>query len=170
MRAVEVANYLIERWGRCYPATIHKLNRLVYLVQAEVIVTMGEPLFEDCIEAWQCGPVVPAVIHAFGEWGDAAIVEPIEHVEVKSDAACLIDSVAEKYGPLSAFNLVSLVRRPGGAWARVYAPGREAKITSDAIKASADASADASKPEPFSATLDAVARNMPRALKMLETS
>lgn len=91
-------------------------------------------------------------------------------MEVKPDAARLIDSVAEKYGSLSAFDLVSLVRRPGGAWTRVYAPGREAEIASDAIRASADASADASGPEPFSATLDAVARNMPRALKMLETS
>lgn len=168
MRAIDVANYLVERWGRRYPATIHRLNRLVYLAQAEAIAKTGEPLFEDRIEAWQCGPVVPAVSHAFGGQGDAAITEPIEHVEVEPDVARLIDSVAEKYGPLSAFDLVSLVRRPGGAWARVYAPGREAKITSDAIKASADA--DASKPEPFSATLDAVARNMPRALKMLETS
>lgn len=32
MRAVEVANYLTERWGSGCPATIHKLNRLVYLV------------------------------------------------------------------------------------------------------------------------------------------
>lgn len=32
MRAIDVANYLVERWGRCYPVTIHKLNRLVYLV------------------------------------------------------------------------------------------------------------------------------------------
>lgn len=166
MRAIDVANYLVERWGRCYPATIHKLNRLVYLAQAEVVATTGESLFEDRIEAWQCGPVVPAVIHAFGEWGDTEITEPVEHVEVEPDAARLIDSVAGKYGPLSAFDLVSLVRRPGGAWARVYAPGREAEITSDAIKVSADAST----PEPFFATLDAVARNMPRALKMLETS
>lgn len=170
MRAIDIANYLVERWGRCYPATIHKLNRLVYLVQAEAIATTGEPLFEDCIEAWQCGPVVSAVIHAFGEWGDTAITEPIEQAEVEPNAARLIDSVAEKYGPLSAFDLVSLVRRSGGAWARVYALGREAKIASDVIKASADASADANRPEPFSATLDAVARNMPRTLKMLETS
>lgn len=170
MRAIDVANYLIERWGRCYLATIHKLNRLVYLAQVESIASTGEPLFKDRIEAWQCGPVVPAVIHAFSEWGDAAITEPTEHVEVKPDAARLIDSVAGKFGPLSAFDLVSLVRRPGGAWARVYAPGHDAEITLDAIKASADASADASRPEPFSATLDTVARNMPRALKMLETS
>lgn len=170
MRAVDVANYLVERWGSDCPTTIHKLNRLVYLVQAEAIATTGEPLFEDRIEAWQCGPVVPTVTHAFGERDDTAITEPIEHVEVEPDAARLIDSVAGKYGPLPAFDLVSLVRRPGGAWARVYAPGREADITSDAIKASADASADASRPEPFSASLDAVARNMPRALKMLETS
>lgn len=170
MRAIGVANYLVERWGRCYPAIIHKLNRLVYLAQAEAVATTGELLFEDRIEAWQCGPVVPAVIHAFDEWGDTAITEPTEHVEVKPDTARLIDSVAEKYGSLSAFDLVSLVRHPGGAWIRVYAPGREAEITFDAIKASAGMSADASRPEPFSATLDAVARNMPRALKMLETS
>lgn len=170
MRAVDVANYLVERWGRCYPATIHKLNRLVYLAQAEAVATTGELLFEDRIEAWQCGPVVPAVTHAFGERDDTVITEPTEHVEVKPDAAHLIDSVAEKYGQLSAFDLVSLVRRPGGAWTRVYAPGRDTEITSDAIKASADASADANRPDPFSATLDAVARNMPRALKMLETS
>ncbi len=170
MRAIDVANYLIERWGSDYPATIHKLNRLVYLVQAEAIATTGESLFEDRIEAWQCGPVVPAVTHAFGERDDTVITEPTGRAEVKPDAARLIDSVAGKYGPLPAFDLVSLVRRPGGAWARVYAPGREADITSDAIKASADASADASRPEPFSASLDAVARNMPRALKMLETS
>lgn len=168
MRAVDVANYLVERWGRRYPATIHRLNRLVYLAQVEAVTTTGEPLFEDRIEAWQCGPVVPAIIHAFGEWGDAVIAEPTGRAEVRPDAARLIDSVAEKYGPLSAFDLVGLVRRPDGAWARVYAPGREAEITSDAILASADA--DASRPEPFSATLDAVARNMPRALKMLETS
>ena len=168
MRAIDVANYLIERWGRCYPATIHKLTRLVYLVQVEAVTTTGEPLFEDCIEAWQCGPVVPAVIHAFGEQGDAVIAEPTERAEVEPNAARLIDSVAEKYGPLSALDLVSLVRRPGGAWVRVYAPGCEAEIASDAIRASADA--DASRPELFSATLDTVARNMPRALKMLETS
>lgn len=170
MRAVEVANYLIERWGRRYPATIHGLNRLVYLAQVEAVITTGEPLFGDRIEARQCGPVVPAVTHAFAEWGDTAITEPTEHGEVEPNAVRLIDSVAEKYGSLSAFDLVSLVCRPGGAWARVYAPGREAEITSDAIKASADASADVSGPEPFSATLDTVARNMPRALKMLETS
>lgn len=114
--------------------------------------------------------MVLAVIHAFGEWGDTAITESIGQAEVEPNAARLIDSAAEKYGPLSAFDLVSLVRRPGGAWARAYAPGREAETTSDAIGASADASADASRPDPFSATLDAVARNMPRALKMLETS
>lgn len=98
MRAIDVANYLVERWGRDYPATIHKLNRLVYLAQAEAVATTGELLFEDRIEAWQCGPVVPAVIHAFDERDDTVITEPTEHVEVKSDAARLIGSVAEKQG------------------------------------------------------------------------
>ena len=170
MRAIDVANYLVERWGRDYPVTIHKLNRLVYLAQAEAVATTGEPLFEDRIEACQCGPVVPAVIDAFDEQGDAAIAEPTEHAEVKPNAARLIDSVAEKFGPLSAFDLITLVCRPGGAWARAYAQDCEAEITSDAIKASAGASAVARRPVLFSATLDAVARNMPRALKMLETS
>ena len=168
MRAIDVANYLVKRWGRDYPATIHKLNRLVYLAQAEAVATTGQPLFEDRIETWQCGPVVPAVIHAFDEQGDAVIAAPTEHAEVEPNAACLIDSVAEKFGPLSAFDLISLLRRPSGAWARTYVPGCEAEITPAAIKASTDVASRT--PEPFSAALNAVARNMPRALKMLETS
>ena len=44
MRAIDVANYLVERWGRDYPATIHKLNRLVYLAQNETVATTGELL------------------------------------------------------------------------------------------------------------------------------
>lgn len=44
MRAIDVANYLVERWGRDYPATIHKLNRLVYLAQTEAVATTGELL------------------------------------------------------------------------------------------------------------------------------
>lgn len=168
MRSIDVANYLIERWGRDYPATIHKLNRLVYLAQAEAVATTGEPLFEDRIEAWRHGPVVPAVIHAFGEWGDAAIIEPTEHAEVEPETARLIDSVAEKFGSLSAFDLVALVRRPGGAWARAYAPGREAEITPGALMGSADVAAFTF--EPFSAALNAVAKGMPHALKMLEAS
>lgn len=60
----------------------------------------GRPLFEDRIEAWQRGLVVPAVIHASGEWGDAKITAPTEQTGVKPEVARLIDSVAEEYDSL----------------------------------------------------------------------
>lgn len=168
MRAIDVANYLVERWGREYPVTSLRLGVMLYRAQVASVAATGEPLFEDRIEAWQCGPVVPAVARALGESDGARITEPLGRAEVASELAPLIDSVANEVGPLSAFDLVSLARRPGGAWAGAYRPGCAATITPEAIAASADV--DVRTPEPLSATLDAVARAMPCALKMLETS
>lgn len=168
MKSIDVANYLIERWGQDYPVTNLKLNKMVYYAQVESIAMTGEPLFDDCIEAWQYGPVEPAVYHAFCSHGRSRITEPTERVQIEPEAAQIIDSAANKFGSLSAFDIVSLSHRPDGAWAKVYTPDYDAEITVDVIKASKDI--EAQRPESFSVTLDDVAQSMPNALKMLETS
>lgn len=168
MRSIDVANYLIGEWGAAYPISNLKLNKLVYYSQVESLVETGMPLFDDRIEAWQYGPVEPAVYRAFSAHGRSTIVEPLGPVSLDSDQEALIDCAAKKYCPLSAFDLVSLSHRPGGAWAMVYRPDVDAEITPDIILCSTDA--QGRKPEPFSKVLDDVAGNMPNALKMLEDS
>lgn len=57
----DVAAYILEHRG---PMTAMKLQKLCYYVQAWSCVWDERPLFEDRIEAWANGPVVPALYKA----------------------------------------------------------------------------------------------------------
>ena len=54
--AIDVAAYILERVGN---VTTMKLQKLVYYSQVRHLVTSGTPLFDNRIEAWANGPVVP---------------------------------------------------------------------------------------------------------------
>lgn len=56
--AHDVAAYILQKKGEM---TAMKLEKLVYYSQAWSLVWDEEPLFEDRIEAWVNGPVVPTL-------------------------------------------------------------------------------------------------------------
>lgn len=57
--AIDVAEYILDKTG---PMTAMKLQKLVYYAQAwHLAWTDANPLFEDKIEAWRNGPVVPSL-------------------------------------------------------------------------------------------------------------
>lgn len=86
----DVAAYILERKGRMSPMTLH---RLVYYSQAWATVWLGEALFDERIEAWPYGPVVPSLFE-----GSGGSLLPDEHQRV-------IDAVLEYYGRFGAFDL-----------------------------------------------------------------
>lgn len=59
--AHDVAAYILRKKGEM---TAMKLEKLVYYSQAWSLVWDEEPLFNDRIEAWVNGPVVPALYQA----------------------------------------------------------------------------------------------------------
>jgi len=54
----DVADYILEKAG---PMTGMKLQKIVYYSQAWSLVWENTPLFEDKIEAWMNGPVIPTL-------------------------------------------------------------------------------------------------------------
>ncbi|QVL31122.1 DUF4065 domain-containing protein [Telmatocola sphagniphila] len=54
----DVAHYVLQQKG---PMSHMKLQKLVYYCQAWSLVWEEKPIFEDRIEAWANGPVVPAL-------------------------------------------------------------------------------------------------------------
>jgi uncharacterized phage-associated protein len=54
-----IAKYIIHR--HALPINDLKLQKILYFVQAEFLVAMNRACFDDDIEAWDHGPVVPAV-------------------------------------------------------------------------------------------------------------
>lgn len=57
----DVAAYILKRKGSM---TTMKLQKLVYYCQAWSLVWDERPLFDERIEAWANGPVVPDLFHA----------------------------------------------------------------------------------------------------------
>lgn len=61
-RAEDVAAYIINKQvDDGYPISNLKLQKILYFVQAEFLVSKDEPCFDDVIEAWDFGPVVESV-------------------------------------------------------------------------------------------------------------
>lgn len=72
--ALEIADYSI--WYANHKRQILgnlKLQQVLYFLQAEFLVSTGKPLFEDRIEAWSWGAVVPAVYVEYRGYGAAHI-------------------------------------------------------------------------------------------------
>ena len=70
--ALEIAKYVINHEHNNEREISNlRLQKLLYFVQAKVLVETEEPCFEEEMEAWDFGPVVPCVYHAykiFGSW------------------------------------------------------------------------------------------------------
>lgn len=60
---VKIASYICLRYRQQYNKEIDemKLHKLLYFTQRESIIQTGEPLFEDCFEAWKYGPVMVSI-------------------------------------------------------------------------------------------------------------
>lgn len=138
MRAIDVANAFIARHGDEVVLSNLSLNKLVYFAQVESLRATGEPLFSDRVEAWGCGPVEPSVYHAFKSRGSGRVTVPLGPVPSDPGFVGIVDRTFFKYGMLTAYDLVSLAHREGGAWKRAFVPGRDAEITPDGILASSD--------------------------------
>ena len=73
-RVIDVAQYIIRRChlqGRSISNL--KLQKILYFVQAQYLVTTGNKCFSEDIEAWDFGPVVPVAYHYYKAYGSANI-------------------------------------------------------------------------------------------------
>lgn len=87
-----------------------KLQKLVYYAQGFSLALHDEPLFQEPIEAWMHGPVVPALYRAYRDYGSNAIPAPanfdasiFSHKEKQ-----LLEEVYDVYGQYSAWKLRQL--------------------------------------------------------------
>lgn len=168
MRSIDVANYLVFRYGRDTRLTNLSLNKLVYFAQVESLRKLGRPLFSDPIQAWEYGPVEPLVYHAFKGYGRSAVTDGPEPVDGPDAAeAAVIDGVMDTYGSLTAYDLVSLSHKEGGAWRNRYVPGMDAEIRTVDVLESSDYDSEPDLGGTLSADIEAVKREWANGLRML---
>jgi uncharacterized phage-associated protein len=70
------------------------------------LAKFNEPLFEDDIEAWMYGPVIPSVYHHFKDYGRNGIEYTDAVITLTGkDEEDLFDEVYRVYGAYSAMGL-----------------------------------------------------------------
>ena len=78
-RAIDVANFIVTE-GIDKGLTINnlKLQKLLYYSEVDSLLNRKrKSLFEDDIEKWKLGPVVPSVYHEFKNYGPNPITETV---------------------------------------------------------------------------------------------
>ncbi len=122
MKSLDVSNLILA----CFDykgdlITNKKLQKLLYYTEAWGQV-YGMPFFDEPIEAWVHGPVIPNVYSEFKKFGYSPIVSQYEKNETSStkiallqksiginiDQYDLLKSVLQNYGSLSSYQLETL--------------------------------------------------------------
>ncbi|MDR0810620.1 MAG: DUF4065 domain-containing protein [Gemmobacter sp.] len=117
--ARQIANWFVLRArkdGR--KLSIMQLLKLVYIAHGWHLEMRKSPLFNNRIEAWQYGPVIPDVYSAFRRQGinvDTA-TQAVPAIDMAPADNGLMEDVWNIYGKLPAFRLSELTHVPGGPW------------------------------------------------------
>lgn len=118
-KAKDVAAYILHRRG---PMTAMKLQKLVYYSQAWHLVWDEHPLFDEQVQAWANGPVVPELYAAH-----RGRLRLAEHDTLGGDRTALtaseqetVEAVLDAYGDKSAHWLSELTHRES--------PWRDARV------------------------------------------
>lgn len=107
IKALEAANYFLSKTDEEAGDTISnlKLQKLLYYAQGVHLAKYGKPLFNEPIQAWIHGPVVPVVYHQFKRYEENSIPRPRKSPDFFGKEKMVLDSVYRVYGQFSAWKL-----------------------------------------------------------------
>lgn len=111
-----------------------KLQKLLYYVQGFHLAVFETPLFDEEIEAWMYGPVVPSVYYHYQQYQNKGI-EPSEEeiLALPQKEEALFNEVLRIYGNYSAIGLMNFTH---AEYPWVSTPtGRGNIITKDKLQA-----------------------------------
>lgn len=121
--AVDLSKYIVTKCIHdAQPISNLQLQKILYYVQ-KAYLDRGMRAFEDEIEAWQFGPVVPESYYRFSGFGAMPISLPYEVDDIAESDKAIIDPIVEEKRKLNPWDLVEDTHRANGAWSQVYRGG-----------------------------------------------
>lgn len=121
-KALDVAKYIVTK---CYmencPVTNLQIQKILYYIQKDFL-KKGTVAFDDEIEAWQFGPVVPEVYYFFCGNGSMRILS-VYFNHLDASFTNKIDGIIVEKRVLRPWDLVADTHEPGKAWSRIYNGG-----------------------------------------------
>lgn len=123
-----------------------KLIKMMYVAQGLSLSLCEEELFEEPIQAWQYGPVIPSIYHEFKHFAakpitkksivfdDESEEKKIEPKLTNQQSKKIVELTWKLYKNISALRLVELTHDRGTPWSIVYKHGYNEIIPNSLIK------------------------------------
>lgn len=114
LQANQVADWFLSKINTASGDTISplKLQKLIYYAQAWHLAIFDEPIFDEDIQAWMHGPVVPSVYYRFQETCKDCTIDisetPLDLVKLDANTEQLFNEINSIYGERSARYLEAL--------------------------------------------------------------
>jgi uncharacterized phage-associated protein len=106
MKARDIAKYILATM----PLDHLKLQKILFYCQAvHLVLNNGQELFNDKIEAWAYGPVIPEIYHQYKIYGFDTL-DPVELDEIPTltnEQRRAIDLTLEYYGAMTGIQLMA---------------------------------------------------------------
>jgi uncharacterized phage-associated protein len=121
----DVANYFLAKSDPEIGDLIShlKLQKLTYYAQGFSLAILGTPIFQEKIEAWDHGPVVPELYHEFKKNGSNPIFTDLDISKAKEPFSTeqieLLEEVYFVYGQFSAWKLRNMTHEEP-TWKNAY--------------------------------------------------
>lgn len=110
-KVLDIANKLLSRAannGEGELMSNMKLQKMLYYQQGFHLAYLDTPLFDEEIEAWMYGPVVPCVYNRFKGNGNSGLEPCSEEIELSDLEEALFNEVFQVYGAYSASGLMNM--------------------------------------------------------------
>lgn len=135
----DVASFIIDYYINNEEDSITnlQLNKLLYFAQGHYLARTETPLFDEKIEAWKYGPVVPSIYSIYKKYGKSPITKLDKHnssINFKKEEMQVIIDVLREYGKYSPSALVNLTHKDGTPWSQVFIFGENSIISIEELK------------------------------------
>lgn len=146
--AAHVANFFIDQAEKDnYRLSQMKLQKLVYIGFGWVSALLERDLFDEPIMAWQHGPVITSIYHAFKHYGKHPIQEQATEFdldqfdistpkfpETEKDILSILGKVWDVYKNFNAWDLRQKTHEENTPWSKAYNGAQNVEIPKDSIK------------------------------------
>lgn len=123
-KVLNIAHYVVDKCtNENNPISNLQLQKILYFLQRDYLKNYKQPLFEEKIEAWVFGPVVPLVYYEYCGYGALKIDKTYNDIEIEYDDKNFVDSIIEERREYNPWSLVSETHQEGSAWKRIYKNG-----------------------------------------------
>lgn len=115
------------------PISNLRLQKLLYFIQVYFIIKIKECCYDEIIEAWDFGPVIPTIFNTYKQYLISDIKVEDKCIWVEMEKRLIINQILNMCSEYSTSQLVEISKKQN-PWLEAYYNTKDKIITTEMIK------------------------------------